>query len=128
MSFLQVLGNIVWFLFYGIWSLIAWCLCGLLLCVTLIGIPFGIQCFKIGGFSLVPFGKDIDFSNMGGGSVLMNVIWIIFFGWELALANLVAGLLWCVTIVGIPFGLQCFKMMKVSLLPFGARIIDIPKN
>lgn len=128
MSVFQILGNIVWFIFYGIWSLIAWCFFGVILCMTIIGIPFGLQCFKIGLFTLMPFGKDIDFAEMGGGSIVLNILWIIFFGWELAVGNLIAGILWCITIIGIPFGLQCFKMMKVSILPFGARIIDLPSD
>ncbi len=125
MGFFRVLGNIVWFICYGVWSFLAWGFIGILLCITLIGIPFGVQCIKIGTFTLFPFGREIVHANFGTGSLILNILWIIIFGWGLAVANLLAGVLWCITIVGIPFGLQCFKMAKISLIPFGAEIRDI---
>ncbi len=128
MSFFRIIGNIIWFICYGIWSFLVWGFIGVLLCITLIGIPFGVQCFKIGTFTLFPFGREIVHANFGTGSLILNILWILVFGWGLAVANLVAGILWCVTIVGIPFGLQCFKMAKISLIPFGAEITDIPNK
>lgn len=125
MSFWRVLGNIVWFIFYGLWAFIAWGLAGILLCITIVGIPFGLQCFKIGMFILMPFGKEINYGQFGAGSVLMNILWIVFFGFGFAVTNIICGVLWCITIVGIPFGLQCFKMATVSFLPFGATIQDV---
>jgi len=116
------LGNIIWLLFGGIISAIAWFLSGLLLCVTIIGIPFGVQCMKIAGFVLWPFGRNIDIGNFGFGGFLFNIIWIIFFGWELAIAHLTTGLFFCITIIGIPFGLQHFKLAMLGLMPFGAKI------
>jgi uncharacterized membrane protein YccF (DUF307 family) len=99
-----------------------WFLAGAILCVTIVGIPFGFQCFKISGLVLWPFGKDIQLGNFGVGGLLFNIIWLIFFGWEFAIAHLITGLLFCITIIGIPFGLQHFKLAKLGLIPFGAEI------
>ena len=119
---MSILGNIVWLIFGGIIGAIAWAISGLLLCVTIIGIPFGVQCFKIAGFVLWPFGRDIDIGNFGAGGLIFNIIWILLFGWEFAIGHLVIGLVFCLTVVGIPFGLQHFKLAKLGLIPFGARI------
>ena len=119
---MSILGNILWFIFGGFFSGLSWFISGLLWCITIVGIPYGKQCFKFASMSLAPFGKDIEY---GGGvpSLIANVIWIIFFGIPMALENLFFGCLWCITIVGIPFGLQFFKIAKLSLAPFGAKII-----
>lgn len=119
---MNFLGNIIWLIFGGILSAIAWFVSGLLLCVTIIGIPFGIQCFKIAGFVLWPFGRDIEIGNFGAGGLIFNILWIILLGWELAVSHVVIGILFCFTILGIPFGLQHFKLSKLGLVPFGARI------
>ncbi|PKM50550.1 MAG: YccF domain-containing protein [Firmicutes bacterium HGW-Firmicutes-7] len=116
------LGNIVWIVFGGLISAVMWLLCGLLCCVTVVGIPFGLQCFKIAGLVLAPFGRDVQVGEFGAGGLIGNVIWLIVLGWELALSHLVFAALFCVTIVGIPFGLQHIKLAKLALLPFGARI------
>ena len=119
---MSLLGNILWFIFGGFLSGLSWLISGILWCITIIGIPYGKQCFKFASLSFVPFGKDIEY---GGGvpSLIANIIWIIFFGIPMALENLVFSCLWCITIVGIPFGLQFFKIAKLSLAPFGARIV-----
>lgn len=119
---LRFLGNIIWLIFGGIIGAILWALAGLLWCITIIGIPLGVQCFKIAGFVLWPFGRDIDIGNFGAGGLILNIIWIILCGWELAIHHLVIGLIFCVTIIGIPFGLQHFKLAKLGFVPFGARI------
>ena len=92
-------------------------------CLTIVGIPYGKQCFKFASLSLAPFGKDVEY---GGGtiSLIANIIWIIFFGIPMAIENAIAGCLWCITIIGIPFGLQFFKIAKLSLMPFGSKIIS----
>lgn len=120
---MRTLGNILWFLFGGLIGGLAWTLAGCIWCITIIGIPFGLQCFKFASLAFFPFGKDVVY---GGGSVsfLANIIWLIFFGWEMALGYLALGAAWCITIVGIPVGLQCFKMAKLSLMPFGADVIS----
>lgn len=123
---MRTLGNIIWFLLSGIWSWFAWGTVGILLCLTIVGIPFGLQCFKIANFGLFPFGKEIDLSaTTGSGSILFNLLWIIFFGWELALMHLFSAFLLCISIVGIPFAFQSFKLAVLSFLPFGARIRDL---
>jgi uncharacterized membrane protein YccF (DUF307 family) len=100
-----------------------WALAGLSLCITVIGIPFGLQCLKIAGFVLWPFGSRVEVGRFGALGLVGNIIWMILFGWELCLAHLVIGLIFYITIIGIPFGLQHFKFAKLALLPFGARIL-----
>ncbi len=119
---MKTLGNIIWLLLGGIILAVLWFVAGLVLCVTIIGIPFGIQCFKIAGLVLWPFGKDVDLGHFGVGGLLFNILWLIFFGWEFALTHLILGLLFCLTIIGIPFGMQHFKLSKLGILPFGAQI------
>lgn len=119
---MNLIGNIIWLVFGGVVGAVLWFLSGLLLCVTIIGIPFGVQCFKIAGFVLWPFGRDVEIGNFGVGGLIFNIIWIIVFGWEFAVAHFIIGLIFCATIIGIPFGLQHFKFAKLGLIPFGARI------
>ena len=114
-------GNIIWFICCGLALGLGWMLVGLLWCITIVGIPIGMQCFKIAGFVLMPFGKDIHY-NGGTVSSLLNILWIIFGGAALALEALLIGALLCVTIIGIPFGMQCFKYARVALMPFGTEI------
>jgi len=120
---MSILGNLMWFLLGGFIPAILWFIFGVLWSVTIIGIPVGIQCFKMANLQLFPFGKDVSYSSIGAGSLLVNILWIFIGGIELAVANLIIGALLCVTIIGIPFGLQSFKMAKLSLMPFGAKII-----
>ncbi len=119
---MSFIGNIIWLVFGGILGAIAWFIAGLLLCVTIIGIPFGVQCLKIAGFVLWPFGRDVEIGNFGACGLILNVLWIIILGWELAVFHLVFGAVLCITIIGIPFGLQHFKLSMLGLVPFGARI------
>ncbi|HHU90991.1 MAG TPA: YccF domain-containing protein [Clostridiaceae bacterium] len=119
---MRLLGNLIWMLFGGILAAILWFVAGVICCITFIGIPFGIQCFKISGFVAYPFGRDIEIKGFGIGSLVGNVIWIILLGWELCVFHLVIGLLMCITIIGIPFGNQHFKLAKLSLVPFGSKI------
>lgn len=115
------LGNVIWFLCGGLWQGLGWTLAGLLWCLTIVGIPIGTQCWKLAGLVFFPFGKEVYY---GGGpvSLLANVLWLILSGLPLALAAVVNGLLFCCTIIGIPFGLQCFKFAKLALMPFGAEV------
>lgn len=119
---MNFVGNIIWLLFGGIVAAVGWFLAGLILCITIIGIPFGLQCFKISQFVLWPFGKEVELGNFGMGGLIFNIIWLILFGWEFAISHLFIGLIFCVTIIGIPFGLQHFKFAKLGLIPFGAKI------
>lgn len=115
------LGNIIWFLCGGFISGLSWLLAGVLWCCTIIGIPVGLQCFKLAGLSFFPFGKEVQYGG-GAGSLLLNIIWIIFSGLPLAIESALFGLLLCITIIGIPFGLQHFKIAKLALMPFGATV------
>ena len=119
---MKTLGNILWLLLGGPWLALGWSLVGLLYCVSIIGLPIGWQCFKIAGFLIWPFGKEIEYGG-GAGSLLVNIIWIFFGGLELALVTLVSGLILCLTIIGIPFGLQMFKYAKLALMPFGTKVV-----
>ena len=116
------LGNLLWFLFGGLVGGLGWTLAGCLWCITIVGIPVGLQCFKFAGLAFFPFGKEIVY---GGGtfSVLVNIIWLLLSGLELAIGYVILGCLWCITIVGIPFGKQCFKLAKLALMPFGASVV-----
>ena len=115
------LGNLLWFVFGGLWMGLGWLLVGILWCITIIGIPIGTQCFKLAGLAFFPFGKEVEYGG-GAGSFLLNIIWMIVSGIPLALESLLIGLVFCVTIIGIPFGLQCFKLAKLALMPFGTNV------
>ena len=118
---MRTIGNILWFIFAGVWLALGYALAGLVMCITIIGIPFGVQAFKLAAFTLWPFGK----------TVVRSSVWLVLFGWEIFLAHLAAGLLLCITIIGIPFGIQAFKLSVLSLWPFGRSIVhldDLPAN
>jgi len=119
---MSLLGNLIWIVFGGLLTALGWLVAGLICCLTIVGIPFGIQCFKIAGLVLAPFGKRVEPGHFGAMGLLGNILWILFLGWELALAHLAAGVVLCITIVGIPFGLQHFKLAMLAILPFGAYI------
>lgn len=118
---MRIIGNLLWFLLGGLILGLLWFIAGLLWCLTIIGIPWGIQCFKFSKLAFFPFGKEIQF-GMGAGSILINILWIVLTGAELAIIHAAIGLFFCVTIIGIPFGLQCFKLAQLALMPFGASV------
>ncbi len=118
---MRILLNILWIILGGFLSWLSWIITGLLWCITVVGIPVGLQCFKMASISLNPFGKEV-IPGGGAGSLLLNILWIIFGGLLLALENAIFGLLLCITVIGIPFGLQFFKIAKVALTPFGATV------
>lgn len=120
---MKFLGNIIWFVFGGFISFLSWIFIGLLWSITIIGLPVGIQCFKIARLSAWPMGRDVIVSTEGS-SLFFNLIWIIFGGIEIAATHMIIGLLLCLTIIGIPFGQQHFKLAKLALFPFGADIIN----
>ena len=117
---MKFIGNIIWFILIGLWTAIGYFFVGLLLCITIIGIPFGKQCFKLAKLVLTPFGKTVN-SNFGKHPIA-NILWLVLVGWGLAVGYVVAGAIFCITIIGIPFGKQCFKLAALSLIPFGANI------
>lgn len=120
---MKFLGNLIWFIFGGFVNFIAWSFIGILWCITIIGIPVGVQCFKIARLSAWPMGREVHHSG-NGASFFMNIFWIIFGGIEIATVHLISGLILCVTIIGIPFGVQQFKLAKLALFPFGAEILN----
>ena len=117
---MKLIGNAIWFVFVGFLSFIVWIFLGIALYVTIIGIPLSRQCFKIANLTIWPFGKEVN-SNLSRNPIA-NIIWIILLGWELMVSYFVIGIIFCITIVGIPFGHQCFKLAVLSLAPFGANI------
>lgn len=122
---LRVLLNLIWLLLAGLELAIGYVIGGLLMMLTIIGIPFGIQAFKLAGFTLWPFGRAVV-PDEGGGffTGLGNVLWLILAGWWLAAAHFVFGVLLCVTLIGIPMGLASFRMAGLALWPMGRRIVD----
>ena len=122
---MNIIGNILWVVLGGIVISLYYAVVGLLFCITIVGIPFGLQLLKIAGLALWPFGRQIVPGSSDGGclSLLMNIIWILFGGIEIALLHVGFGLFFCLTIIGIPFGVQHFKMALLALTPFGMEII-----
>lgn len=119
---MSLVGNLLWFIFGGFFSGLSWVLAGCLWCITIVGIPIGLQCFKFAGLAFWSFGKEIEYGG-GAMSLVANIFWLILSGIPMAIADVVTGCLWCITIVGIPFGKQFFKLAKLSLMPFGARVV-----
>ena len=118
---MKTIGNLIWFLFGGLWMGLGWTLVGLVWCISIIGIPVGIQCFKFARLAFFPFGKVIVYSG-GAPSLLCNILWLIFGGFALAISAAIHGLIFCITIAGIPFGMQCFKFARLALTPFGSDV------
>ena len=121
---MSILGNILWFVCGGLLSGLAWVLSGCLWCITIIGIPIGLQCFKFASLAFFPFGKAVVYGG-GAVSLLANIVWLIVSGIPMAVGNAVIGVVCCITIIGIPFGRQFFKIAKLALLPFGATVSQI---
>jgi uncharacterized membrane protein YccF (DUF307 family) len=121
---LRLILNVIWLILEGLWMAIAYVLAGLVAFVLIITIPFGIAAFRIAGYVLWPFGRSIEpRGDAGVGSLIGNIIWIVLFGWWLALGHLITGIALCVTIIGIPLGLANFKIIPISLVPLGAEIV-----
>jgi len=121
---MRTLLNLIWLVLAGFWLAVGYAIAGLICCVLIVTIPFGIAAFRIAGFTLWPFGRTmVDKPSAGAGAVLGNLIWIVFAGWWLALGHLATGIALCVTIIGIPLGLANFKLIPISLLPLGKEIV-----
>ena len=121
---MKLIGNVIWIICGGLLSAIGWWLAGALWCITIIGIPVGVQCFMLSSISLNPFGKDVV-DEGGAVSCLLNIIWFFVSGLELAIGNALIGILLCITIVGFPFGKQFFKIAKLAIAPFGVRVVKV---
>ena len=123
---MRTFGNVLWFVLAGWWLALGYVVAGLVAFVLIITIPFGIAAFRMAGYVVWPFGRTVVWKRQAGiWSVLGNVVWVIVLGWELALGHLIAGLLLCVTIIGIPFGVACWKMVPLALLPLGREVVPI---
>ena len=116
--------NVIWLVLEGLWMAIGYVLAGILCFVLIVTIPFGIASFRIAGYVLWPFGRSaVRRLDAGAGSAIGNVLWVVLFGWWLALGHLIAGIALCITIIGIPLGLASFKIIPVTLLPLGTEIV-----
>lgn len=118
---MSLLGNILWLIFGGFIAGLGYIIGGLGLCLTIIGIPFGLQSIKLGFAAMTPFGREITEVKDADSPlrIIFNVIWILLFGWEIAIAHLVSAAVLALTIIGIPFAVQHLKLVTVALLPFG---------
>jgi uncharacterized membrane protein YccF (DUF307 family) len=124
---MKTLLNLIWLVLAGFWLAVGYAVAGIICCVLIVTIPFGIASFRIAGYTLWPFGRTVvDKPSAGAGALLGNLIWIIFAGWWLALGHLTTGIALCLTIIGIPLGVANFKLIPVSLLPLGKEIV--PSN
>ena len=123
---MNLLLNVAWLILGGFVVVLAYLLGGILMCITIIGIPFGIACFKLAGLALWPFGREIREKEppSGGLAVIMNIIWIILPGLELAVFHLLVTLILAITIIGLPLAAQHLKMTRLALLPFGFEVRD----
>ena len=121
---MSLLGNVIWLIFGGLATAIEYFLSSIVLFITIVGIPFGLQTMKLGVLALWPFGRKVEPIQGGSGCLytLMNVIWIVFGGLIICVSHLIFGLLLCITIIGIPFGRQHFKLARLALTPFGYEI------
>jgi uncharacterized membrane protein YccF (DUF307 family) len=122
---MRTLLNIIWLILSGLWLAIGYAVAGVVMCLLIITIPFGLQSFKLAGYSLWPFGRMVvKKPTAGAGSVLGNVLWLILCGWELAILHIFAALLLAVTIVGLPLAYANLKLVPVALWPFGREIVN----
>ncbi len=121
---MSLLGNIIWLIFGGFIAGAGYIIGGLLTCLTIIGIPFGIQSIKLGFATMTPFGRTIERSDQAGGflETVFNILWAILFGWEIAVAHLTSAIVLAITIIGIPFARQHIKLIPLALFPFGREL------
>jgi uncharacterized membrane protein YccF (DUF307 family) len=116
--------NVIWVVLSGFWMFLGYLVAGLLWCITIIGIPFGVQSWKLAMFALWPFGRAVvKRSDSGGLNVILNVLWVVFSGIWLAIGHVVTGVLLCMTIIGIPLGVANFKLVPMALWPFGRQVV-----
>ncbi len=123
---MRTLLNLIWLVLCGWWMALLYAIAGVLMCVLIITFPFGLQAFKLAGFMLWPFGRTVvRRADAGATSLLGNVVWIIVVGWELAIGHLVSAALLAITIIGIPLALANLKLVPISLLPFGRKVVPV---
>lgn len=120
---MSIIGNILWFVLGGFLVALMYFVAGLLMCVTIIGIPFGVQLMKIGFLAIAPYGKDVKVKEDAGClSIVFSVLWILFGWWEIAIVHLVLSVIFAITIIGIPFAKAHWRLMKMSFMPFDLQI------
>ena len=125
MDGLRLVLNVIWFVLLGWWLALLYLLAGLIACLLIVTIPFGIASFRLAGFAAIPFGRTtVQAPDAGVASAIGNVLWFLFAGWWLALVHIAAGIAYIVTIIGIPFGVALFKLAIVGLFPLGKRVVD----
>jgi uncharacterized membrane protein YccF (DUF307 family) len=121
----RLILNIFWLIFGGLELALVYAVAGIIACVLIITIPFGLAAFRMANYALWPFGRRVERKPTAGvGSAIGNIIWLILFGWWLALGHLVLGVAQCLTIIGIPLGLANFKLVPISLFPLGSQIVE----
>lgn len=121
---MKTLLNLIWLIFSGLWMALGYVIAGVICCILVVTIPFGIACFRIAAYALWPFGQTVrQRGDAGIASGIGNILWLVIAGIWLTLGHLLAGIAFCVTIIGIPFGLAHFKMMPISLMPLGREIV-----
>ena len=124
---MRLILNVIWLVLAGFWMAVGYAVAGIICCILIITIPWGIASFRIANYALWPFGREVvDKPGAGTGSLLGNIIWIIVAGFWLAIGHIVTGIALCVTIIGIPLGVANFKLVKVSLVPLGKEIVEVP--
>ena len=123
---MRLVLNVIWLVFAGLWTALGYALAALIMFILIITIPFGVAALRIGVFALWPFGKTvIRRADAGAGSAIGNVIWFVLAGWWLVVVHLITGTILCLTIIGIPLGLANFKLIPMTLTPFGRDIVSI---
>lgn len=124
---LRLIGNILWLLISGLAMALGYIVAGVIMCITIIGIPFGIASFRMASYALWPFGRTTvhDPDRIPGVSMIGNILWFILAGWWLALGHLITGVILCITIIGIPFGIVSFGLTRIALAPLGRRVVPI---
>ena len=126
---MRLILNVLWLVLSGFWLFLGYLAAGIVLCILIITIPWGIASFRVGLYTLWPFGREVVAKPTAGvGSFLGNVVWVVLAGWWLALGHIVTGLLLCVTIIGIPLGIANFKLVAVSLMPLGKEIREVGRG
>jgi uncharacterized membrane protein YccF (DUF307 family) len=122
---LRLILNVVWFVIHGWLLALAYLLAGLIACLLVVTIPFGLACFRLAGYAALPFGRTtFPTAGAGAASALGNLLWFVLIGWWLSLVHVLAGIAYCATIIGIPFGIALFKLALVGLFPLGKRVVD----
>ena len=124
---MRTLLNIIWLVLAGFWLALGYCIAGVLMAITIIGLPFAKQALKLAGYAIWPFGRTLvpASTRHKGLSVVGNILWFILAGWWLALEHLIVGILLCITIIGIPLGVGAFKMAGAALVPFGKEVVRL---